>query len=347
MTDVSHAFRPMSSSDTAIREQAIAANLKEHSLPLEEHEAFALTHFVPQRGDFGMVATCAGDHGDDEADSVVGVAWVTFARGLDMPDLVTNVSHSHRNQGIGTGLIERIVDKAKQLGLPGLILPVAEHHPARRVYARIGFESRVTQEDMVLYLRAPLTSAAVYCGSAKGAREDYVDAAEALGEQLATRGIQLVYGGGNVGLMGALGSAVIEHGGTAIGVMPTELVDLEMAHPDLTRLEVVDSMAERKQRMEDLADCFLVLPGGVGTLEELFQVFTGQQLGHHSNPIAFINVEGFYNPLIKSLQRMAEEGFIQQKYVDSLIVVEDVHDLFDRLDEWRAPGTKWSAEPVR
>ncbi|WP_146128952.1 TIGR00730 family Rossman fold protein [Corynebacterium sp. 13CS0277] len=333
---MTHVFRPMTTHDTTLREEAITRNLQEHSLPLDEAVARSLTHFVPQRGDAGMVATAA-----DNPENVVGCAWVTFQRGNTMPDLVTFVADGHQNLGIGTGLIEHLVAHAENAGWAGLILPVEDHHPARRVYARLGFESRAEEEDMVRYLHPPLRRVAVYCGSAAGARAEYVDAAEELGAQLAARGIELVYGGGNVGLMGALGSAVVDHGGVAIGVMPTQLVDKEMAHPRLSTLEVVDTMAARKQRMEDLADCFVVLPGGVGTLEELFQAFTGQQLAGHNNPIAFLNVEGFYNPLVACLARMAEEGFIQDKYIDALIVADSVDDLFEQLDTWRAPGPKW------
>ncbi|APT83778.1 TIGR00730 family Rossman fold protein [Corynebacterium aquilae] len=339
-------FRPMTSADSDIRVEAITRNLEEHSLPLSEQEAKSLTGFHPQRGDFGFVAICGPEcrknADDDTEEGVAGVAWVTYSRDNSLPDVVTSVSPKHQGQGVGTALIDKVLTTARENNLPGLILPVYENHPARRVYARMGFESRAGAEDMVIHLRKPLHRVAVYCGSAKGARGDYVDAAQDLGRELAERGIELVYGGGNVGLMGALGTSIIEAGGTATGVMPQQLVDKEMAHPDLTTLEIVDTMAERKTRMEDLADGFIVLPGGIGTLEELFQVFTGQQLDHHQSPIAFLNVSGFYDPLVKCLYRMGEEGFIQDKYLKSLIVADSVADLFAQLENWRAPGPKWA-----
>lgn len=332
-------LRPMEASDVTLRQRAMDSNNDLRDRPFSEEEVAGFTSFVPQRGDYGVVALS----GDD----VAGVAWVTFglahgrsASAQRMPDLVTYVDEAFSDRGIGSELAGVIVQHAREVGLPGVRIAIEETNPARRYYARKGFES-TEAETMVLYVRAPISRVAVYCGSARGARGDYWDMAETLGQQLADRGIELVYGGGGVGLMGAVGTAVVDAGGVAYGVMPRELVDREMAHPRLTRLEVVESMAERKTRMEELADAFIALPGGVGTLEEFFQAFTGQTLGQHQKPLALINASGFYQPLVDALQRMVDEGFIQQKYLDSLIVESTIDAVFERLEAWRAPGTKW------
>lgn len=153
--------------------------------------------------------------------------------------------------------------------------------------------------------------------------------------------MDIIYGGGNVGLMGELADAALTAGGDVIGVIPTSLLDREIAHTGLTHLEVVDTMAERKARMEQLGDVFVALPGGIGTLEELFEVFTMQLLGPDCMPVVLYNIEGYWTPLIESLARMSEEGFIPRKYIDALIVVESVPELFEALDTWRAPGIKW------
>ncbi|MGO1415228.1 MAG: TIGR00730 family Rossman fold protein, partial [Microbacterium gubbeenense] len=153
----------------------------------------------------------------------------------------------------------------------------------------------------------------------------------------------LVYGGGNVGLMGAVASAGRDAGGEVVGVIPEALVDKEIAHDDLTRLEVVSGMHERKQRMADLSDAFVVLPGGVGTLEEFFEVWTWQQLGIHQKPIAIYDVNGFWNPLVVMIDRLVSEGFVGAQFRDSLIHATDPAELLEKLTAWDAPAPKWSA----
>ena len=150
----------------------------------------------------------------------------------------------------------------------------------------------------------------VYCGSNAGNDPAYADMARALGARMAKDGIALVYGGGNVGLMGIVADAVLVHGGEAIGVIPQQLVDWEVAHRGLTRLEVVDSMHARKARMFDLADGFVALPGGFGTLDEMFEMLTWRQLGLGKKPCAFLDVGGFWSHLMAMLDTMVRERFL-------------------------------------
>jgi hypothetical protein len=150
----------------------------------------------------------------------------------------------------------------------------------------------------------------VYCGSNSGSDPAYAALASALGSRLAADGIALVYGGGNVGLMGIVADAVLAGGGTVIGVIPQQLVDWEVAHHGLTRLDVVDSMHTRKQRMFELADGFIALPGGFGTLDEMFEMLTWRQLGLGKKPCAFLGVNGFWQPLMTMLDTMVQERFL-------------------------------------
>jgi len=150
----------------------------------------------------------------------------------------------------------------------------------------------------------------VYCGSNAGGSPAYAEAAKALGTRLAKDGLRLVYGGGHVGLMGILANAVLDAGGEVIGVIPGQLVEWEVAHQDLTELIVVESMHQRKQRMFDLADGFVALPGGFGTLDEMFEMLTWRQLGLGHKPCAFLDVNGFWQPLMAMLDHMACERFL-------------------------------------
>jgi uncharacterized protein (TIGR00730 family) len=145
----------------------------------------------------------------------------------------------------------------------------------------------------------------VYCGSATGANPAHRDAAEKLGVLLATRGIGLVYGGGNVGLMGVIADAALRAGGEVIGVIPGALMDKELGHTGVTKLHVVASMHERKQLMADLSDGFIALPGGIGTLEEFFETLTWLQLGFHNKPVGLLNVAGFYEHLLTFLRHVS------------------------------------------
>ena len=182
---------------------------------------------------------------------------------------------------------------------------------------------------------------AFYCGSANGHNLTYKSAISEIVEQLAVRNISVVYGGGNIGLMGVLGDAATAHGLHITGIIPRSLVDHEIAHPGLTELEVVDTMAQRKTRMEQLADTYIALPGGVGTLEELSEVLTLQQLGEITGPIVLYNIDGFWTPFVYTLQHMCDAGFINPKYIATLIVVDNPDDLFAALEQWHAPGGKW------
>ena len=182
---------------------------------------------------------------------------------------------------------------------------------------------------------------AFYCGSANGHNLTYKSAIVEIVEQLAVRNISVVYGGGNIGLMGVLGDAATAHGLHITGIIPRSLIDREIAHPGLTELEVVDTMAQRKTRMEQLADTYIALPGGVGTLEELSEVLTLQQLGEITGPIVLYNIDGFWTPFVYTLQHMCDAGFINPKYIATLIVVDNPDDLFAALERWHAPGEKW------
>jgi uncharacterized protein (TIGR00730 family) len=171
----------------------------------------------------------------------------------------------------------------------------------------------------------------VFCGSRTGSHPDYADAARRLGTALARRGIGLVFGAGHIGMMGVLADAVLAAGGEAIGVIPQWLVDAELAHGRLTRLHIVGSMHERKALMADLAGGFLALPGGYGTLEELFEIVTWKQLRLHHKPIGLYNVAGFFDPLLAWIDRAIAEDFIRPHYRDLLVVSDDVETLLDRL----------------
>ncbi|MFP5246901.1 MAG: TIGR00730 family Rossman fold protein, partial [Thermoanaerobaculia bacterium] len=154
----------------------------------------------------------------------------------------------------------------------------------------------------------------VFCGSNKGSDPAYLDAARNLGTLFAREGIALVYGGGSVGLMGELADAVLHAGGEVIGVIPHALWAREVGHRGLTDLRIVDTMHERKAMMADLADAFIALPGGLGTLEEIFEIWTWAQLGLHAKPVGFLDVNGFYTPLMQFLERAARERFLRDEH---------------------------------
>lgn len=186
-----------------------------------------------------------------------------------------------------------------------------------------------------------ITSVTVFTGSAPGADPAYLASATAVARTLATAGIGIVYGGGDVGLMGAVATAGRDAGGDVIGVIPTGLVGKELAHSNLTRLEVVDDMHERKQRMAQLCDAYVMLPGGAGTLEEFFEAWTWQQLGIHSKPIAVYDVGGFWDPLLEMMDRLVDQGFISAEFRRALIVASDPDELLSALREWEPPAPKW------
>ena len=179
-----------------------------------------------------------------------------------------------------------------------------------------------------------MKSICVYCGSNAGSKPAYSERAIALGTRLAKENLTLVYGGGNVGLMGTVADAVLAAGGEAIGVIPQQLVDWEVAHRGVTKLEIVGSMHERKARMFDLADAFVALPGGFGTLDEMFEMLTWRQLGLGDKPCAFLDVDGFYAPLIAMMDRMVDERFLHEDQRRDLWHGDDLDDLFAWLRDY-------------
>ncbi|HYH88924.1 MAG TPA: TIGR00730 family Rossman fold protein [Solirubrobacteraceae bacterium] len=182
----------------------------------------------------------------------------------------------------------------------------------------------------------------VFSGSSPGADIAYRAAATDLGHGLADRGIELVYGGAHVGLMGVLADAALEGGGRVTGVIPQSLVEREIAHPGLSDLRIVNSMHERKAVMAELADAFVALPGGVGTLEELFEVYTWNQLGLHAKPLGLFNVRGYFDGLARFLDHAVEERFVTRAHRAMLLVSEHLGELLDGLAGWEAPTQpKW------
>jgi TIGR00730 family protein len=172
----------------------------------------------------------------------------------------------------------------------------------------------------------------VFCGSSSGNDPAHLDLARRFGAALARRSITLVYGGGRVGLMGALADAALAAGGRVIGVIPQLLMDKEVGHTGLTDLRVVDTMSERKWLMGELSDAFVALPGGIGTMDELFEAWTWTQLGLQRKPCALLNHRGYYDPLIAFLDRAVEAGFLPPRHRALLLVEQDLESLLDRLE---------------
>ncbi|MFQ6600007.1 TIGR00730 family Rossman fold protein [Flavobacterium sp. C3NV] len=182
----------------------------------------------------------------------------------------------------------------------------------------------------------------VFCGSSFGTEEIYKEQATLLGQTLAKQNIELVYGGANVGLMGAVADGILNEGGKAIGVLPNFLRSKEIAHLGLTELILVESMHERKTKMNDLCDGVIALPGGFGTLEELFEMLTWAQLGLHKKPIAILNIDGFYDSLIELTKVMVEKGLLKEANQQMLLVSDNIDDLLEQMKNYVAPTTgKW------
>lgn len=182
----------------------------------------------------------------------------------------------------------------------------------------------------------------VFCGSSPGARPEYAAAADALGRLIAERGLGLVYGGARVGLMGAVADGALAAGGEVIGVIPGQLVAHEIAHTGLTELHEVGTMHERKALMAELSDAVIALPGGTGTLDELFELFTWSQLGLHRMPIGVLDVAGYWQPLLAMLDHMVTERLLRAEHRDTLLVSDDASELLDDLESYRHQATdKW------
>ncbi|MFR0674284.1 TIGR00730 family Rossman fold protein [Enterobacterales bacterium AW_CKDN230030176-1A_HGKHYDSX7] len=187
-----------------------------------------------------------------------------------------------------------------------------------------------------------LRSVCVFCGASTGANPLYREAAVALGRTLAERGTTLVYGGGAVGLMGIVADAALAAGGEVIGIIPQSLKDAEIGHTGLTRLEVVDGMHARKARMAELSDAFIALPGGLGTLEELFEVWTWGQLGYHAKPLGLLDVNGFYEKLGSFLDHIVDEGFVRPQHRAMLRLGREAGELLEGMARMKTPVVpKW------
>lgn len=182
----------------------------------------------------------------------------------------------------------------------------------------------------------------VFCGSSHGVNASYADAAKNVGAELARRGIELVYGGGNLGLMGVVADSVLAGGGHVIGVIPESLMDKEVGHRGLPDLRIVKTMHERKAMMAELADGFVALPGGIGTFEEFFEIVTWAQLGFHAKPCALLNINGFYDPLLRLIDHSIQEGFVKPKQRDLVLVDSNFSTLLDRMATHHVPyEPKW------
>jgi hypothetical protein len=178
----------------------------------------------------------------------------------------------------------------------------------------------------------------VYCGSRHGAKPSYTEAARALGTAIGARSWQLVYGGGKVGLMGEVADATLAAGGRVVGVIPESLQRLEVGHLGLHELHVVPTMHIRKQMMAERAKAFIAMPGGIGTLEELYEVWTWRQLGYHAQPIGLLNVDGYFDDLLRFMDRTVSEGFLSESQRNNLIVSADPENLLLQLFDLAAPG---------
>jgi uncharacterized protein (TIGR00730 family) len=190
-----------------------------------------------------------------------------------------------------------------------------------------------------------MKSITIFCGSSDGSEDIYRSQAISLGKTLAQRNIQIVYGGAKVGLMGAVADAALDEGGAVTGVLPRFLRTREIAHERLSELIMVDSMHERKTKMHELSDGFIALPGGFGTLEELFEILTWAQLGLHKKPVGLLNVEGFYDHLQHLLNTMVAKGFLKEVNYSMLLVDNDIPELLDKMNRYRAPVVgKWITE---
>jgi uncharacterized protein (TIGR00730 family) len=181
---------------------------------------------------------------------------------------------------------------------------------------------------------------AVYCGSAPGSQPVFAEATRATATAMVGRGVDLVYGGGRLGLMGLIADSVLAGGGRVYGVIPQALVDIEVAHVGLTELHTVANMHERKAKMTDLADAFLALPGGIGTLDELFEAWSWNALGYHKKPFCLLNVDGFWDGMIEFIDHATQSGFLSSSRRRQLLVAETPEEALEKLDEAAAAATQ-------
>lgn len=178
----------------------------------------------------------------------------------------------------------------------------------------------------------------IFCGSDVGLSPVFAQEARKTGEVLAEQNIGVVYGGAGIGLMGTVANAALQHGGEVIGVIPAFLKTVEIAHPSLTQMIVVDTMHQRKAKMNELSDGAIALPGGFGTMEELFEMLTWAQLGLHSKPVGLLNTAGFYNPLLQMIQTMAVQGFLKPEHSNLLMADEHLPSLLEKMQQYRPPA---------
>ncbi|OXZ49395.1 TIGR00730 family protein [Escherichia coli] len=188
-----------------------------------------------------------------------------------------------------------------------------------------------------------MNTVGIFCGSSAGSSPVYLAAARSAGQWLAQNGIHIVYGGGRVGLMGAVADAALAQGGQVTGVIPRALKAREIAHTGLSELHVVDDMHQRKTLMAELSDGFIALPGGAGTAEEIFEQWTWAQLGIHHKPCAFLNVNDFYQPLREMIQQMVSEGFMKPDYADMVFFSDNTRAIADYFHTYTPPVSKWTA----
>jgi uncharacterized protein (TIGR00730 family) len=188
---------------------------------------------------------------------------------------------------------------------------------------------------------------AVYCGSSPGKNPAYSEAARSLGEVLVARKITLVYGGGSVGLMGVLARTVVNQGGKVIGVIPRAIAEMEVAYRDLQDLRIVEDMHSRKKMMADLADAFIALPGGLGTIEELMEILTWSQLGFHQKPSGILNIDGFFNLMLEFLDRLAKDEFIAPEHKSMLLVDESAEGLLNQFSVYTSPKVDKAKRALR
>lgn len=187
-----------------------------------------------------------------------------------------------------------------------------------------------------------MNSILVYCGANPGNKAIYKETAVALGKEMVKRNMRLVYGGGTLGLMGTIANAVLEEKGEVIGIIPDFLDKMEVGHPNLTQIHIVETMHQRKAMMETLCDGIITLPGGYGSMDELFEILSWAQLGLHQKPVGVLNVNGFYDHIIKQLDVMVEEGFLKPQNRRILLVSDNIDELFELMDNFvPEPAFKW------